>query len=339
MQSPERDVGRRKALVVSGGGSKGAFAVGAIEYMVSARRLDFDIVSGTSTGAVIGTLVVARKFDKLRSIYSNIKTGDVLKRNKLRKILSGKVPSWYSTKPLDKFIDRELTQEIADDVIHSQKQVFLTSVCLQTGVIVYFQAGGPDGCTYDPTSEVKRIPNRARLIKAILASTNQPVLMPPLDVEPGPLAQYVDGGVQAYAPIQIAIDNGADEIYAVVMSPDPKNREPKTVRFRRIEKILVRTIDLLTEQVGECSLRVQERENKYLRFLDTLRRQPQLSQRVRALFQSRSNPGRGRRPITLHVIRPETELPTDGLKFEPKIMKQMIRLGWREARRVLGARS
>ena len=331
----------KRALVVSGGGSKGAFAVGAIQFMVEKLHLDFNIVSGTSTGAVIATLVVAGEYGLLNKIYTSIHTKDVLEKNNPLDIVSGRVPSWYSTKPLEHLIDRDLTLDIARKVFDSKKQMFLTTVCLQTGAVVYFQTG-PGGSSEEPTTEVVHIQDRERLIQAILASTNQPVLMPPVVVDSRPFAQYVDGGVRAYAPIQIAADNGADEIYAVVLSPEPTARTPKKVKFTRIVKILVRTIDLLTEQVGECSLRLRQRDRQFLRFLDALKdqlmRRPEFPPgEVNKLFDSHLNPVRGMRAVTLHLVRPRQELPTNGLEFDPDIMKEMIQMGWDEAKRVLGA--
>src|SRR2546426_12536741 len=97
-------------------------------------------------------------------------------------IVSRRVRSWYSTEPLEELIDRRLTQEMADKVLGSRKQMFLTTVCLQTGSIVYFQTGRPSGQSHEPASKVVRIKDRAHLVRAILASTNQPVLMPPVQV-------------------------------------------------------------------------------------------------------------------------------------------------------------
>ena len=331
----------KTALVVSGGGSKGAFAVGALQYMIEERHLEFDIVSGTSTGAVIATLLIAGELTLLDEIYSKITTKEVLKRNSLWAIVSRRVRSWYSTEPLEELIDRRLTQEMADKVLGSRKQMFLTTVCLQTGSIVYFQTGRPSGQSHEPASKVVRIKDRAHLVRAILASTNQPVLMPPVQVEPRHVAEYVDGGVREYAPIQIVVDNGATEIYAVVLSPEPTARKPKKGKSRKIEKILLRTIDLLSEEVGENDLRIRQRDNQFLRFLDMLKeRMLQLCEftpaEVNGLFEDDRNPVRGMRPVTLHLIRPRTELPTDGLEFDPKIMKRMMKMGREEAERVLG---
>lgn len=67
----------KRALVVSGGGSKGAFAVGAIEVLLSSG-LRFDLVTGTSTGALIAPLIATDDIALLRHIYSTVHTQDIL---------------------------------------------------------------------------------------------------------------------------------------------------------------------------------------------------------------------------------------------------------------------
>ena len=49
---------RKTALVISGGGAKGAFAVGVIKHLCSTYRETgwFDVVGGTSTGALISPM-------------------------------------------------------------------------------------------------------------------------------------------------------------------------------------------------------------------------------------------------------------------------------------------
>ncbi len=42
---------KKRALITSGGGAKGAFTVGALEELRKQNITHFDIVSGTSTGA------------------------------------------------------------------------------------------------------------------------------------------------------------------------------------------------------------------------------------------------------------------------------------------------
>jgi NTE family protein len=56
----------KRALVVSGGGSRGAFAVGAIRQLLTIfPGLDFDIYVGTSTGASIVPMAALHEFDAL----------------------------------------------------------------------------------------------------------------------------------------------------------------------------------------------------------------------------------------------------------------------------------
>ena len=93
----------KKALVISGGGSKGAFAVGALAYMVEELGLTFDLVAGTSTGALIAPLAVLGDVDGLVRIYTSVETKDIIrKRNPVLAVLFHS--SFYSSEPLEKLI-------------------------------------------------------------------------------------------------------------------------------------------------------------------------------------------------------------------------------------------
>ena len=71
------------ALVISGGGAKGAFAIGVLKFFRTNTTLNFDLVSGTSTGALISPLVVTKDFDLLEFIYSNTQTYQVIDKGDL----------------------------------------------------------------------------------------------------------------------------------------------------------------------------------------------------------------------------------------------------------------
>ena len=49
-----------------------------------------------------------------------------------------------------------------------------------------------------------------------------------------------------------------------------------------------------------------------------------------------ANPFVGRRPVTLHLIRPERDLGSSSLEFDPKVMKELVALGAQRAKAVLG---
>ena len=42
-----------RALVISGGGSKGAFAGGVAQYLMEVRGNQYDLLLGTSTGSLL----------------------------------------------------------------------------------------------------------------------------------------------------------------------------------------------------------------------------------------------------------------------------------------------
>ncbi|MDH3735004.1 MAG: patatin-like phospholipase family protein, partial [Gemmatimonadota bacterium] len=211
---------RKNALVVSGGGSKGAFAVGAIDHIVNTLGIQFQFISGTSTGALIAPLVVTGNIDVLKDIYTSVRTRDILLRRELANILRSN--SIFDVSPLDKLVRDTFDQARTAEILASNTQMALTTVCLQTGRVTYFQSGPTLNHAQDV--DVHTIGDRETLRRAVIASADQPVLMPPVMIPSGadPPRQYVDGGVREYAPIRIAIDNGATDVYAIVLGPEDR---------------------------------------------------------------------------------------------------------------------
>ena len=66
----------KTALVLSGGGFKGAFQIGALDYLREAGLVDpelhFDVVAGISAGALNGAFVASRQYDLLKTIWQRI---------------------------------------------------------------------------------------------------------------------------------------------------------------------------------------------------------------------------------------------------------------------------
>ncbi|MEX0275547.1 MAG: patatin-like phospholipase family protein, partial [Flavobacteriaceae bacterium] len=61
-----------RAMVISGGGSKGAFAGGVAQYLLEELRHDYDIFVGTSTGSLLISHLALNKIEKIKDIYSNV---------------------------------------------------------------------------------------------------------------------------------------------------------------------------------------------------------------------------------------------------------------------------
>ena len=61
-----------KALVISGGGSKGAFAGGVAQYLIQELKRDYDLYLGTSTGSLLVSHLALNEIEKIKSVYTNV---------------------------------------------------------------------------------------------------------------------------------------------------------------------------------------------------------------------------------------------------------------------------
>jgi len=68
-----------KALVVSSGGSKGAYAGGIIEYL--SKEKDWDLFIGSSTGSLIVPLVAVNDIESLKEYYTGIDSSKIYTRD------------------------------------------------------------------------------------------------------------------------------------------------------------------------------------------------------------------------------------------------------------------
>ena len=70
-----------RALVISGGGSKGAYAGGVAQYLMQEEKRDYDLFLGTSTGSLLVPHLAAGQIDKLYNIYTNVNQSDIFSVN------------------------------------------------------------------------------------------------------------------------------------------------------------------------------------------------------------------------------------------------------------------
>ena len=61
-----------RAMVISGGGSKGAFAGGVAQYLLQHGDQKYDLFLGTSTGSLLISHLALNKIDKIRNIYTSV---------------------------------------------------------------------------------------------------------------------------------------------------------------------------------------------------------------------------------------------------------------------------
>ncbi|MCX2719695.1 patatin-like phospholipase family protein [Lentiprolixibacter aurantiacus] len=61
-----------RALVISGGGSKGAFAGGVAQYLMEGLGYNYDLYLGTSTGSLLISHLALKKIEKIKGVYTSV---------------------------------------------------------------------------------------------------------------------------------------------------------------------------------------------------------------------------------------------------------------------------
>jgi len=325
----------KRALVISGGGSKGAFAVGVLKRLQAEfPELGFDIFVGTSTGSLITPLVALDELEFLENMFTTKHTDDIVHIHNLGERIGQ--DAIFDDSPLQKLIIANYSNDRYDQIINSGKKLYFTSVCLQTGELVVFTTD--PNPTQSKYYRVETLKNANHFRAAVTASASQPVFMHPIHVnEAGGTAnahyQFVDGGVREYAGIQMAIDAGATEIFTILLSsgaPDDDSGEYKT-----IFPILQRLIDIFIDDVGKNDLIIPNQYNAALHYIDAVKKKMESDGISTAKLDEYfhigglENPFEGKVPLKIYTIRPDAPLGggPGGLTFDPMIQSGMVEAG------------
>jgi len=245
-----------RALITSGGGAKGAFTVGALSALAERGINSYDIISGTSTGALLSALSVLGKFSELREIYLSVDNDDILTKQNIVSNILNERPFIYDTDPLLQMINQHITDDAFSQIMASPTILCLTAISLQSGKITVF-------CTKDiPSTEnysVSVIASRQRLIDALLASSSQAGFLKPVSIDTGSgIEQFVDGGNRDVIPSRVVTDLNPDEIY--VMSNNPSALFPGDADYSHtsVLNVISRAISIFIQDVRENDLAVLE---------------------------------------------------------------------------------
>lgn len=241
----------RVALVLSGGGAKGAAHVGVLEVM-ERLRVPVDMVVGTSMGAIVGGMYAAG--------YSPAEMEQLLEETDWRSIFSDR-PS----PPEQSFRQKQNQEEfgylevglgldgfdLPSGFITGQRLAFrLKSLLLHTNEItdfdelqLPFRAVAADLETGEPV-----VLGEGSLVDAMRASMSVPGVFAPVEMDDRIL---VDGGVVKNFPVDVARELGADVVIAVlVSSPEPTDEGPGE-DIPSVLDVSFRVIDLFTRENEE----------------------------------------------------------------------------------------
>jgi predicted patatin/cPLA2 family phospholipase len=239
-----------KALVISGGGSKGAFAGGVAQYLIEDKKHQYDLYLGTSTGSLLVSHLALTKIEEIKSIYTSVNQKSIFSScpfvtrhkhgavtvginhfNVLLNILKGS-KTFGESYNLKELIKNSLSASCFEDLKKSHKDVVITVSNLSLNQVEYKSI---KDCTYEDYCEW------------IWISCNYTPFMS-LAKKGG--CEYADGGMGSMVPIEEAIKRGATEVDAVILQTEVTyvNRMPSINAFSLMTNMFEFMLDRIEHQ-------------------------------------------------------------------------------------------
>jgi NTE family protein len=335
------------ALVLSGGGARGAYQVGVLRIL--AREFPWavpDILTGVSAGGINAAFLAARqepyqqKIDELAEMWSHLRIDEVFRVDAQnlawralrwggRMISGGKSPlppskSMVDTKPLREVLERELHAgngaiEGINVSLHDGwlRAFALTASSYTTGQSVTWVQTREDCAMPLWERPLRKSTMCALRIDHVMASAALPFFFPAIEVDG---AWYGDGGIRLTQPLSPAIHLGAKRILAVT-TRYAKSRE-------EADRPSIAGYPPPAQVAGQLFNAI---------FLDQLDSDALHLRQINALIESHPEENRmGLRPIELLVLRPSEDLGRLANAYEadlPKAFRFFTRgLGTKETR-------
>ncbi len=224
-------------LILSGGGARGAYEVGVLEYIFSefgdGRGLppQVDLISGTSVGAVNGTFVASAIDDvnagvkRLSSVWTSLELPQVLgfglkQAAGLYRVLlggSGQARGVFDPAPLSALVGRNVRWRRLRQNIRSGKLRALTvsTTHVGTGQPVIFVDAAP-GVGIPKSLGLHALVRRARIGQHhVLASAAIPLIFPAVEIGN---EIHCDGGLRLNTPMGPSVHLGMNRLLVIGLS-------------------------------------------------------------------------------------------------------------------------
>ena len=229
----------KRALVLSGGGAKGAFQLGALEYIAHHKPsyFDFQIIAGVSVGSLNGVMLAQKKFEILKQIWDNVSNEQIYTGSIPRGILQ------YILLVIKILFGRRSILGIKPLISQIEKHVNVADVATDFRCGFVSLVSGE----YVPCNHLSFGSDNENFRKAILASSTMPVIWEPVDeIKIGTEAFQgsVDGGVRNVSPLKDVINDQPDEI--IVINCNTKSIDPQPDSAKNIFKIAGRALTDIT---------------------------------------------------------------------------------------------
>ncbi|MEO9021366.1 MAG: patatin-like phospholipase family protein [Ginsengibacter sp.] len=236
-----------KALVISGGGSKGAFAGGVAQFLIEDCNKQYDLFIGTSAGSLLIPLLSLGEIKKLHGIFTSVTQADIFNINPfiiykkddtyttkinhlgtLKMFLKGK-KTFGESLNLRALIRNFLSKEDFLKMKNAEPDVVVTVANLTSMQIEYKSVRN---CTYDDYCDW------------IWASANVVPFMSLLQKND---SEYADGGLGNIVPVSHAIKMGATDIDVITLKTEKYNIQNQPVH--NALELTGRAFDFMLNQI------------------------------------------------------------------------------------------
>ncbi|WP_417887168.1 patatin-like phospholipase family protein [Zunongwangia sp.] len=236
-----------RALVISGGGSKGAFAGGVAQYLIEAEKKKYDLFLGTSTGSLLIPHLAEGNLEKVYELYTNVNQRKIfslnpfiVKKKEGREYVTinyfnmfwqflKKKRTFGESKNLLRHIRRNFSEENFESIKNKVEDVVVTVSNLSKNRVEYksiHDFSYQDFCEW------------------IWISCNY---IPFMSLATKNGYEYADGGLGCVVPIREAIRRGATEVDAIIL--EAENMEYNKVLGKNPFSLMLNLYSFVLDQV------------------------------------------------------------------------------------------
>ena len=244
----------KKALVISGGGSKGAFAGGLAQYLIEESKQEYSLLLGTSTGSLLISHLAALRIPEIRRAFTHVTQASIFCNNPfivkqkgklfktkinhfnvVKNFIKGK-KTFGESSNLRRLIEREITPSIFNQIKNSHKEVV---ICVSNFTLNTIEYKTLSECDYND------------FLDWIWISCNY---VPFMSLVIKNKFEYADGGFGCIIAIEEAIRRGATHVDAILLSTEVQ--QLNRMRSRNAFDLVLSTLDYMGDQIIQDNLKV-----------------------------------------------------------------------------------
>lgn len=241
-----------KALVVSGGGSKGAFAGGVAQYLMEEEGKTYDLFLGTSTGSLLIPHLAVNNIPKVYDIFTNVNQNTIFSIN----------PFIQRRKDNREYVTINYFNSVLQFI--KRKRTFGESMSLRKNIFKNFTKEEYDlirATKEDVVVTVSNLSKNRVEYKSIQAFSYEEFCdwiwiscnyIPFMSLATRNGFEYADGGLGCVIPIREAIQRGATEVDAIVL--ESENLEYNKVLGKNPFSLLINLFSHLLDQVEKSDI-------------------------------------------------------------------------------------